>query len=461
MANINEIAKETLLILKERGLKPTPENYTEIFEELALKNGMSAGTKEKIAKFKALLIPNSQDEIQFQKMKNIDEFLSFLISKLNRQGREKGVEFFGLLTHILKMQLSSKDKKLKDMASTTLRQLSKTMESESIYLIEKKWSEWANAYKDDKEIESKLAEYGIKFDDFASTIAKLLIQLKAHSYKRFVRLLALCLQPSLTQNEKLKNFEQKLRDKPYILGFDSKNNDEFYNELTQMVNKRVSADMIFVQRNLSFFDENLRKLSQMLDSLMSLNQKNISSINSLKTDKDGKVSVGFEELKSKFEALSDKFASISRQVSSMNDSKEREEWSLQSHILKLDEQFLQNGDNYALCVFSISNYRFIIEKYGLKNLNEILTRFRRILKDNCDKNDELWMLDEKSYLLIIYNKTYNKIIEVMQKNVAQLENFKFIYKDEVIKPKIINFCMDKDSYPHINILEELTKKIEQ
>lgn len=461
MANINEIAKETLLILKERGLKPTPENYTEIFEELALKNGMSAGTKEKIAKFKALLIPNSQDEIQFQKMKNIDEFLSFLISKLNRQGREKGVEFFGLLTHILKMQLSSKDKKLKDMASTTLRQLSKTVESESIYLIEKKWSEWANAYKDDKEIESKLAEYGIKFDDFASTIAKLLIQLKAHSYKRFVRLLALCLQPSLTQNEKLKNFEQKLRDKPYILGFDSKNNDEFYNELTQMVNKRVSADMIFVQRNLSFFDENLRKLSQMLDSLMSLNQKNISSINSLKTDKDGKVSVGFEELKSKFEALSDKFASISRQVSSMNDSKEREEWSLQSHILKLDEQFLQNGDNYALCVFSISNYRFIIEKYGLKNLNEILTRFRRILKDNCDKNDELWMLDEKSYLLIIYNKTYNKIIEVMQKNVAQLENFKFIYKDEVIKPKIINFCMDKDSYPHINILEELTKKIEQ
>lgn len=168
-----------------------------------------------------------------------------------------------------------------------------------------------------------------------------------------------------------------------------------------------------------------------------------------------------KKLKSKFEALSDKFASISRQISSMNDSKEREEWSLQSHILKLDEQFLQNGDNYALCVFSISNYRFIIEKYGLKNLNEILTRFRRILKDNCDKNDELWMLDEKSYLLIIYNKIYNKIIEVMQKNVAQLENFKFIYKDEVIKPKIINFCMDKESYPHINILEELTKKIEQ
>ena len=89
MANINELAKETLLLIKERGLKPTPENYSEIFEELADKNGMSGGTKEKIAKFKALLIPNLQEEMQLNKIKNIDEFLSYLISKLNRQGKEK------------------------------------------------------------------------------------------------------------------------------------------------------------------------------------------------------------------------------------------------------------------------------------------------------------------------------------------------------------------------------------
>ena len=461
MANINELAKETLLKLKERGLKATPENYSEIFEELADKNGMSGGTKEKIAKFKALLIPNLQEEMQLNKIKNIDEFLSYLISKLNRQGKEKGLEFYQLLNAVLKNLIFSKDKRVKDIASTTLSQLSKNMESESIFIIEKKWNEWAKAYKDDKEIENKLTEYGIKFDDFASVIFKILAQLKARSYKRFVRLLCLCLQPSLTQNDKLKNFEQKLRDKPYMLNFDANNNDEFYNELTQMVSKRVSADMIFVQRNLMFFDENLRKLSTMLDGLMNLNQKSLSSIRGLKAGKDGKVAVSFEALKASLDAFGEKFENIARQLNSMNDSKEREEWSLQSHILRLDEQFLQSGDNYALCVFSVANFRFIIEKYGLKNLNEILTRFRRILKENCGQNDELWMLDEKSYLLIIYGRTYNKIIEFMQKNIAQLENFKFIYKDEVIKPKIINLCMDKQSYPHLNILEELVSKIEQ
>ncbi len=460
MANINELAKETLLVLKERGLKPTPENYSEIFEELAEKKGMSAGTREKIAKFKALLIPNLQEENQLNKIKSIDEFLTYLISKLNRQGKEKGFEFYQLLNSILKNLLLSKDKKIKDMVGTSLAQLSKTMDSESIFLLEKKWQQWANAYKDDKELENKLAEFGIKFDDFASTISKLLVQLKARSYKRFVRLLALCLQPSLTQNDKLKRFEQKLLDKPYILNFDSNNNDEFYNELTQMVSKRVGADMIFVQQNLNFFNENLKALSAMLDSIANLNQKNKSFIANLRADSQGRVNVSFEELKAKFNALSEKFTSLSMRVTSMNDSKEREEWSLQSHILKLDERFLQEGENYALCVFSVANFRFIIEKYGLKNLNEILTRFRRILKENCSPNDELWMLDEKSYLLIIYGRGYGKIIELMQSNIAQLENFKFIYKDEVIKPKIVNFCMDKQSYPHLNILDELVKKIE-
>lgn len=461
MAHINEIAKETLLLLKGRGLKPTPENYAEVFEELALKNGMSAGTKEKIAKFKALLIPNYQEEAKLQHMKNIDEFLSFLISKLNRQGIEKSPEFFRLLSHIMKILLVSKDKKVKEMASMTLGQISKNMNSENIFLLEKKWQEWQQNYHNTNEdIENKLAEYGIKNEDFMLTITKLLTQLKARSYKRFVRLLCLCLQPSLTSNDKLKNFEQKLKDKPYTLAF-NKDNDDFYNELTQMVSKRVSVDMMYLQKTLNFFEENLHKLSDLIDSTAHINKNNLAFVHTLKRGKDDKVMVSFDELKAKFDALGDKLASINKQVGTMNDSKQREEWSLQSRVLKLDEEFLHTQNNYALCVFSISNYRFIIEKYGLNNLNEILLRFRKILKENCGKDDELWMLDEKSYLLIVYDKDYNQIIRFMQKNMSQIENFKFIYKEEVIKPKIISFFMDKQSYPHLNILEELVKKLEQ
>lgn len=459
MANINELAKQTLLLLKERGLKATPENYTEIFEELSLKRGMSGGTKEKINKFKALLIPSYQEDKQLQNVKNVDEFLSYLISKLNRQSKDRGLEFLKLLISISKSLLASKDKKVREMANLNLSKLSQSMDNENIFLLEKKWQEWEQEYRQNTEIESKLNEYGIKNEDYTATINKLLEQLNARSYRRFAALLCLCLHPSLTQSEAIKDFELRLRNKPYTLAPNEGTSDNFLNELSQMVSKRINADMMFVQKNLSFFEQNLQKLSQMLDALNNTNESNVGFVNNLKKEKDGKVSLSFDELKEKFDALSQKIEKMDKQVHSMNDDKEREEWSLQTHIAKLDENFLQNKSNYTLCVFSVSNYRFIIERYGLENLKEILMHFKRILKDNCSRLDELWILDEKSYLLVIYEKDYNQIIEFMQRNISEIESFKFIYKQEVVLPKIVSFFMDKQSYPHLNLLEELSKKI--
>ena len=200
MANINELAKQTLLLLKERGLKATPENYTEIFEELSLKRGMSGGTKEKINKFKALLIPSYQEDKQLQNVKNVDEFLSYLISKLNRQSKDRGLEFLKLLISISKSLLASKDKKVREMANLNLSKLSQSMDNENIFLLEKKWQEWEQEYRQNTELESKLNEYGIKNEDYAATINKLLEQLNARSYRRFAALLCLCLHPSLTQS---------------------------------------------------------------------------------------------------------------------------------------------------------------------------------------------------------------------------------------------------------------------
>lgn len=459
MPNVNDLAKETLILLKQRGLKPTPENYTEVFEELSDKYGMSGGLREKLAKFKALLLPTYQDEPQLQKAANMDELLSYLISRLNRLSKQNAPDFYTLLQSVFKNLLVSKDKKVREIASMSATKTTKNMENESIFLLEKKWNEFALNYKEGEEFERRLAEFGIKNEDFVLIINKLLTQLKARSYKRFVRLLTLCLQPSLCENERLKNFANELLDKPYLMALKEGGDDAFYYELTQMVNKRVGADKIFIQQNLGFFDEHLRNLAATLDATANLHKKNFNAFNSHKMG--DKITLNFEDLKAKFDVISEKIATANKQVEKMNDPNEREEWSLQSHILRLDEAFLQGGANYALCVFSVGNYRFIIEKYGLKNLNEILSRFRRILRVNCGKLDELWMLDEKSYLMIIYEQKYNKIIEFMQKNTAQLENFKFIYKDEVIKPKILSFCMDKQSYPHLNILDEIVKKIEQ
>ena len=102
-----------------------------------------------------------------------------------------------------------------------------------------------------------------------------------------------------------------------------------------------------------------------------------------------------------------------------------------------------------------------MEKYGVANLSEILVRFKRILKQNASELDELWLLDEKSYLLILRGKDLQDILDIMQDKIARIENFKFIYKQEIITPKVISFFLDKQTYPHLNLLDEIKKRLDE
>lgn len=101
--NTNEIAKQTLIALKERKLKPTPENYTEIFEELSLKYGITSSNKAKLDKYKTLLLPIYQQELNSKTIRSLEELISFLISVLNRQSGKQFSEFFDFYIPYLKL----------------------------------------------------------------------------------------------------------------------------------------------------------------------------------------------------------------------------------------------------------------------------------------------------------------------------------------------------------------------
>ena len=457
MTKINEIAKQTLVLLSQRGLKPTPQNYSDIFEELAQKSGLSSGSKEKIDRYKTLLIPSYQDELNKRGVKNLDEFISFLISSLNRKNIDKSKEFLDLLEAVFNSLLVSKDKKVKDLASASLSSLLYSKEHDFIFLLLKKWQDFAKTYED-IELNEELRKYGIKNEEYKACIKKLLSELEQRSYERFAKLISMCLPPSLSKNLHIENFSKTIKEKPYLLAKKT-DGDDFENKLFEMVNKRINSDLLFTQKYLSFFNQNLQKLSRTIDSLQALNKTNVDFVNKLEKDEKGNVELSFDDLKLKFSLLNEKIESIFSQLNDINDEEKRQDWSLQKQILKMDELYIQEGINYALCVFSVSNYIYIMQKYGLSNLNEILLRFKKILQDKCRLNDELWILDEKSYLLILNDIKYEDLIIFMQECKTLIENLKFIYKQDEVKPIVNIFFMDKSSYPHINILDELLKKI--
>ncbi|ECP6256772.1 hypothetical protein FUD28_01265 [Campylobacter coli] len=452
--NINEIAKETLITLKDRKLRPTPENYTEIFEELSSKYGLISSNKAKLEKYKALLLPNYQQESNSKPIRTLEEFISFLISVLNRQNGKQFSDFFELLTTLSKSLQVSKDKKIKDLAKITSVRISKTMDSESIYLLSKKWKEFEKNYNE-SELEVELRKYGIsKYDDFDIVIKKLLNKLEERNPELFAELLASCLNPSLVEDLKIHGFAQNLLQKPFILS-----ESNFKNELLEFVNRRVMVDNMYVQKNLNFFNDNLKKIYELFLLLSKSNEQNMDFINTLKPDEQGEIKLSFELLKQKFIQLDEKINSLSAQIEFAQNLEERESWNVLKELERLDENYNKYKVNYSLALFSIKNYRFIMEKYGLGSLNEIFVRFKKILKDSCAEFDELWMIDEKSYLIISPGKNKEKVAQLVQENLKTIENFRFIYKKDIITPKIITAYLDKQSKPNSNILEELISQI--
>ncbi|HEB9288329.1 TPA: hypothetical protein RZK14_000180 [Campylobacter coli] len=452
--NINEIAKETLITLKDRKLRPTPENYTEIFEELSSKYGLISSNKAKLEKYKALLLPNYQQESNSKPIRTLEEFISFLISVLNRQNGKQFSDFFELLTTLSKSLQVSKDKKIKDLAKITSVRISKTMDSESIYLLSKKWKEFEKNYNE-SELEVELRKYGIsKYDDFDIVIKKLLNKLEERNPELFAELLASCLSPSLVEDLKIHGFAQNLLQKPFILSESS-----FKNELLEFVNRRVMVDNMYVQKNLNFFNDNLKKIYELFLLLSKSNEQNMDFINTLKPDEQGEIKLSFELLKQKFIQLDEKINSLNAQIEFTQNLEERESWNVLKELERLDENYNKYKVNYSLALFSIKNYRFIMEKYGLGSLNEIFVRFKKILKDSCAEFDELWMIDEKSYLIISPGKNKEKVTQLVQENLKTIENFRFIYKKDIITPKIITAYLDKQSKPNSNILEELISQI--
>ncbi|MCX2682405.1 hypothetical protein OQH60_00140 [Campylobacter sp. MIT 21-1685] len=452
--NINEIAKKTLLTLKERKLKPTPENYSEVFEELSQKYGFSSTIALKLEKYKNLLLPNFQKECNSKNIHNIEQFISFIISTLNRQNGRQLNEFFELIMTILTALQKSKDRKIKELVQMSLARVSKTMESESIYLLEKKWKKFEKNYEND-EIENEILKYGIsKYEDFESIIKKLIIKLNERSFEYFAELVLSCLRPSLLEDLKIDAFIHQLKNKPFLI-----NEKHFKNELLECVNRRVMLDNKYLQKTLRFFDDNVKKIYQLCVVLSKSHGQNLDFVNTLVPNEKGEVQLSFEELKKKFLQMNEKIDALSTQICFTQNLQQREAWGVANELERLDENYHKHKINYSLALFSLTNYRFIMEKYGIGSLNEIFVRFKKILKENCMELDELWMIDEKTYLVVSPNKDKDEVARLVQKNLNSIESFRFLYKQDVISPKISAVYLDKQSRPDANIFEELLEKI--
>ncbi|MBX2078727.1 hypothetical protein I9T54_04175, partial [Campylobacter peloridis] len=394
-SHINEIAKETLIKLKERKLYPTPENYSEVFEECAKKAGVASFNKARIEKYTNLLDEIYKQELKRKSIHTIDEFLMFLVSRLNRQVSKKYEDVFALLELIIQQLNISKDKKIKEIVQITQHRLSQAMDIETIYLLRAKWREFDKHYEDN-ELIKKLEEIGIRsFLDFHSLVEKLIFMLKERSYEKQAELLLLALEPLFGDSKEIDLFKEKLKENPRLIS-----RKEFAHEFYLMMQKKEAIDRYYIQKNLSFFNKHLESLNEMVSKLYDNSQEDVKFINTLTKDENGNVQVNFDILKDKLLYANEQIAQIKTQIQATSDDEQREQWSLAQELKKLDENYKLYAVNYSLSFFKISNIEYVINTYGIDSFKTISEKFKKILKDLCKDMEEIWILDENSYLII-------------------------------------------------------------
>ncbi|AJC86485.1 hypothetical protein [Campylobacter sp. RM16704] len=452
-SHINEIAKETLTKLKERKLYPTPENYSEVFDECAKKVGIASFNKARIEKYTNLLDETYKKELKRKNIHTIDEFLIFLISRLNRQVSKKYEDVYALLELIIQQLSISKDKKIKDLAQITQHRLSQAMDIETIYLLRAKWRELEKSYEDD--LLKKLEEINIRsFLDFHVLVEKLITMLKERSYEKQAELLFASLEPLFGESKEIEQFKQNLKENPRLIA-----RKEFAHEYCLMLQKKEAIDKYYIQKNLSFFNQHLEILNEMVSKLYDNSQEDVKFINTLTKDENGNVQINFDILKDKLLHANEQIAQIKTQIQATSDDEQREQWNLAKELKKLDENYKLYAVNYALCFFKINNIEHVINAYGIDSFKTISEKFKKILKDLCKNTEEIWILDESSYLVICPGQNIETARILIEKVLKLMDDYKFIYKEEVVKLIISSSCIEKKEFNDGDILKELISKI--
>lgn len=452
-SHINEIAKKTLMRLKELKLHPTPQNYSEIFDECAKKEGVASFSKAQIEKYINLLDGIYKQELKGKNIRNIDEFLMFLVSRLNRQVSKKYEDVYALLELIITQLSISKDKKIKELAKTTQSRLSQAMDIETIYLLRAKWRELEKQYEDD-ELLKKLEEIHIRnFLDFQSLVEKLLLMLKERSYDKQANLLLLTLEPLFGASKEIDEFKNKLKQNPRLIA-----RKEFSHDFFSMMQKKEAVDRYYIQKNLSFFNQHLENLNEMVSKLYDRTQEDVKFVNTLQKDENGNVNINFDLLKEKLLYANEQISQIKTQIYATTE--QREEWGLVEELQKLDENYKLYELNYALGLFQIKNAEEIMQNYGIDSLNAIINKFKKVLKTLCKSTEEIWILDENSFLIILPGKGVENVQVFIEKVLKAMDDYKFIYKEELVRLDFKHACIERKNSNDSDILKELMKKIQ-
>lgn len=477
---VSQIVKEALSEIKERHLMLTPENYTEVYNEISKKYGFTTEESKKIEKYISRLGEEYKSQALSLHIKTVDEFVAFVTARLSRGGQQtaatqpaddkklKSLNAFA--RRILQAISMLHNKDAKTLAEQGMQLLARRYDEKNLEEMCLKWFDFVSAY--DTEFLEFLKYYGVRdFEDLKTMSAELEKFLtkknEGGGENALVELLNFALEPSITKElgEELSIIRNVLKQNPQSL-----NSKEFQEKIKTFVDRRIEEDRSEIIEKVGSINNILQNIGDRISDIaassksssakaqsikndlksVNLNENSIDHVKSMLIEIAGALEIESKELGLEMNSKQATISELQNRVISLEKELEaaklesKEDFltkvatkrALMSEIQRIEEAYKRYGTDYSICFVDIDFFKKINDTYGHEAGDVILSAVAQVLKKNARKVDFVGRYGGEEFVILLPSTSLKDGVRFGEKLRSMIENFKFIYKNDRIRVTI-------------------------
>ena len=476
---VSQIVKEALSEIKDRHLMLTPENYTEVYNEISKKYGFTTEESKKIEKYISRLGDDYKAQAINLHIKTVDEFVAFMTARLSHGAKngtaqvvddKKLKSLNAFARRILQAISMLHNKDAKALAEQGMQLLARRYDEKNLEEMCLKWFDFVSSY--DTEFLDFLKYYGVRdFDDLktmSAELEKFLSQKNENAEENaLVELLNFALEPSITKElgEELSTIRSVLKQNPQSL-----NSKEFQDKIKTFVDRRIEEDRTEIIEKVGSLNNILQSIGERISDIAASSQSSSAKVQSIKNDLKnvnlnansidhvksmlieiaGALEIESKELGLEMNSKQATISELQNRVTSLEKELEaaklesKEDFltkvatkrALMSEIQRIEEAYKRYGTDYSICFVDIDFFKKINDTYGHEAGDVILSAVAQVLKKNARKVDFVGRYGGEEFVILLPSTSLKDGVRFGDKLRSMIENFKFIYKNERIKVTI-------------------------
>jgi len=471
---IQTIINNAIKRLKAEGKLLTPDFYAEAFCKEAERAKMSVEDCNHVDKFKNMLAKDFQKDLKNYRIRTMNEFVRFLISKLNRTNSTQCSDTLEAQTLLCKRALQAitilHNKEAAELAKNSIDLLENAPMPDQLDNFRQRWVNFLTTYDD--AFLQKLKSLGdVDSSDLQKTIENLHAfqasdpsEGQAVDLRKVSKLLVASFVPSIASsvNDTIAEISEKIKKNPAIL-----DDENIEKEIKSAISLRIALDKESVKEMVESIDGVLDKLSLRLIDMIESSDSSNAEIQAIKKElefyteesavnfkvahkKLFTIAVALEEntelLSKDLKGHNADVEKLSKRVKKLEQElKEAKKESKEDFLTKLynkraldeflelkEAEYQRYNHNYAIVMFDLDHFKNVNDTYGHEAGDAVLAAFAKILKKEARSVDIVGRFGGEEFLALLSGTDTQGGVTFAKKVLAHVQKARFMYKKQRI-----------------------------